>query len=301
MESTFKSGFVSIVGRPNVGKSTLMNNIIGEKLSIISAKPQTTRNKIQTILTKEDYQIVFIDTPGMHTPKSKLGEYMNKAATNSLHDVDIVLYLIEPTEIITSKDIEVLTKFENLDTHVILVINKVDTIEKSKILKIIENYKSKYDFKEIIPISALKDDNVLELLNIIKQYLPVGPKYFPEDTITDQSERQIVSELIREKALFLLQEEIPHGIAVEIVSMKKRKNSKLMDIEAVIYCEKESHKGIVIGKGGSLLKSIGIKSRRDIENLIDCKVHLQLWVKVKKEWRDSDNLLKNFGYNQKQV
>jgi GTPase len=299
LSNEFKSGFVSIVGRPNVGKSTLMNNLVGEKLSIISAKPQTTRNKIQTVLTKEDYQIIFLDTPGMHKSRTKLGDYMNKSANNTLNEVDVLLYLIEPTEIITSKDRDILARFENVDTPIFLVINKIDTIEKNKILKIIQNYTSIYDFKEIIPISALKDENIDGLLQSIKNKLPVGPKYFPDDTITDQPERQIVSELIREKALFLLQDEIPHGIAVEIMSMKKRNGSDLIDIEANIYCEKESHKGIVIGKDGKVLKSIGTKARRDIENLLGHKIYLQLWVKVKKEWRDNNTLLKSFGYDTK--
>lgn len=301
MSKEFKSGFVSLIGRPNVGKSTLMNCLIGEKIAIISSKPQTTRNKIQSILTTDDMQVIFIDTPGLHTPKSKLGNYMVKSAENTLSNVDIVLYLIEPFEKIKDSDRAILDRLKNVKSPVFLIINKIDTIEKPELLKVMEAYSNEYDFAEIIPISALKDKNTEELLKAIRKYIPEGPKYFPEDMITDQPERQIVAEMIREKALYLLQDEIPHGIAVEITSMKPRKDKDMTDIEATVYCERESHKGIIIGKQGSMLKKIGSNARRDIERFLGGSVNLQIWIKVKKDWRDSDFLLKNFGYDEKNI
>ena len=296
-----KSGFISLVGRPNVGKSTLMNHLIGEKIAIISNKPQTTRNKITSILTKEDFQCIFIDTPGIHKPKHKLGEYMVKAAENAMNEIDVVLMLIEPTEKVLEKDKYVIERLKNVKTPVILVINKIDTIEKEKLLQVIDNYRQLYPFAEVVPISAIKGQNTAELLKVIQQYLSEGPQYFPEDMVTDQPERQIVSEIIREKALHLLEDEIPHGIAVEVTAMKKRENKNLVDVQATIYCEKESHKGIVIGKQGSMLKKIGSRSRTDVERLLGSPIYLQLWVKVKKDWRDSDFLLKNFGYDSKKI
>ena len=301
MNKKFQSGFVSLVGRPNVGKSTLMNHLIGEKIAIISNKPQTTRNKITSILTKETFQCVFMDTPGIHKPKHKLGEYMVKSAETALNEVDVVLMLIEPTERVLEMDRYVIERLKNVKTPVVLVINKIDTIEKEKLLQVMDNYRQIYDFAEIVPISAIKGQNTETLLNIIQKYLPEGPQYFPEDMVTDQPERQIVSEIIREKALHLLQEEIPHGIAVEVMSMKKRKEKNLVDVEATIYCEKESHKGIIIGKQGSMLKKIGSRARGDVERLLGSSIYLQLWVKVKKDWRDSDFLLKNFGYDSRNV
>ena len=301
MSKKFVSGFVSIIGRPNVGKSTLMNHLIGEKISIISSKPQTTRNKIVSILTEEDYQVVFIDTPGIHKPKSKLGEYMIKSVETSLNEIDALLYLVEPYEKMKNADLEIIKSLSKVKTPVFLVINKIDTIEKSEVLKIIDAYKELYDFKEILPISAMKGENTKELMQTIKKYLPEGPKYFPADMVTDQPERQIVSEIIREKALQLLQDEIPHGIAIEIMSMKPREGKDLIDVEATIYCEKDSHKGIVIGKKGAMLKKIGSNARMDIQRLLGSNIYLQLWVKVKKDWRDSDFLLKNFGYNSKNI
>ena len=301
MSNEFKSGFVSLIGRPNVGKSTLMNCLIGEKIAIISSKPQTTRNKIQSILTTDDMQVIFIDTPGLHTPKSKLGNYMVKSAENTLSNVDIVLYLIEPFEKIKDSDKAILERLKNVKNPVFLVINKIDTVEKPELLKVMEAYSNEYPFAEIIPISALKDKNTEELLKAIRKYIPSGPRYFPEDMITDQPERQIVAEMIREKALYLLQDEIPHGIAVEITSMKPRKDKDITDIEATIYCERDSHKGIIIGKQGSMLKKIGSNARRDIERFIGGSVNLQIWIKVKKDWRDSDFLLKNFGYDEKNI
>ncbi len=301
MSNKFKSGFVSLIGRPNVGKSTLMNCLIGEKIAIISSKPQTTRNKIQSILTTDDMQVIFIDTPGLHTPKSKLGNYMVKSAENTLSNVDIVMYLIEPYEKIKDSDRAILERLDKVKAPVFLIINKIDTVEKPELLKVIEAYSKEYPFKEIIPISALKNKNTEDLLNAIKKYIPEGPKYFPDDMITDQPERQIVAEIIREKALYLLQDEIPHGIAVEITSMKPRKDKDITDIEATIYCERETHKGIIIGKQGSMLKKIGSNARRDIERFIAGSVNLQIWIKVKKDWRDSDFLLKNFGYDDKNI
>lgn len=301
MSNKFYSGVVSLIGRPNVGKSTLMNLLIGEKISIISSKPQTTRNKIQSILTTESMQAIFMDTPGIHKAKSKLGDYMVKSAENALNDVDIVMYLIEPYEKIKDSDKAIIERLKRVKTPVFLIINKIDTVEKPVLLGVIESYRKEYDFAEIIPISALKGDNKELLLKNIEKYLPEGPKYFPEDMITDQPERQIVSEIIREKALYLLQDEIPHGIAVEITSMKDRQGKDITDIEATIYCERDSHKGIIIGKQGSMLKKIGSNARRDIQRFLGTQINLQLWVKVKKDWRDSDILLKNFGYDAKNI
>ncbi|MFV0504319.1 MAG: GTPase Era [Lachnospirales bacterium] len=299
MMDNFKSGFVSLIGRPNVGKSTLMNAIIGEKISIISNKPQTTRNKIQSIYTNETMQCIFIDTPGMHTPKSKLGKYMVKSANTTLNEVDIVLYLVEPDKKVGALDNMIIQKLQTVESPIFLLINKIDTISKAEILQVIDTFKAKINFAEIIPISAINGVNLDTLLSTITKYLPEGPKYFPEDMITDQPERQIVSEIIREKALQVLEDEIPHGIAVLINSMKSENN--IVNIQATIFCEKESHKGIVIGKKGNKLKTIGIRSRKDIENLLGSKVFLETWVKVKKDWRDTDFLLKNFGYNSSEI
>lgn len=301
MNLKFKSGFVTIIGRPNVGKSTLMNQIIGEKIAIMSDKPQTTRNRIQTIYTKDDCQIVFIDTPGIHRAKNKLGQYMIKSVESTLNQVDIIIMLVEPSEKMHQLDLYVIEQIKNVKTPVILLINKIDTVEKPNLLKTIDIYKNLYDFKDIVPISALKGENTDELIECIKSNLHEGPKYFPDDMLTDQPERQIVSELIREKALHTLEDEIPHGIAVEIMSMKKRENQNIVDIDANIYCERESHKSIIIGKKGSKLKQIGTKARIDIQNLLGSQVNLKLWVKVKSKWRDNDFLLKNFGYNLKDI
>ena len=300
-KNKFYSGFISLVGRPNVGKSTLMNRLIGEKIAIISPKPQTTRNKIQSILTKEDFQVIFIDTPGIHKPKHKLGNYMVKAAETTLNEVDAVLMLVEPTERVLELDRYVIERLAGVKTPVILVINKIDTIEKSKILTVMDMFRNLYNFAEIIPVSAKIGENTDELMQVIKKYLPEGPQYFPEDMITDQPERQIAAEIIREKALQLLQEEIPHGIAVEISAMKKRSDKDLVDVEATIYCEKDSHKGIIIGKQGAMLKKIGTRARGDISAILGSPINLQIWIKVKKDWRDSDFLLKNFGYDQKNI
>ena len=301
MADKFYSGFVSLVGRPNVGKSTLMNRLIGEKIAIISNKPQTTRNRVQSILTKDDFQIVFIDTPGIHKPRHKLGEYMVKSAETTLNEVDAVLMLIEPTDKILEADRLIIEKFAKVKSPVILVINKIDTVERERVFKVIDEYRKLYDFAEIVPISAFEGTNTDELLSVIRKYLPEGPQYFPSDMVTDQPERQIASEIIREKALRLLEDEIPHGIAVEITEMKKRKEGNLVDVRATIFCEKDSHKGIIIGKHGDMLKKIGTKARGDIERLLGSPIYLELWVKVKKDWRDSDFLLKNFGYDSKNI
>ncbi|CRZ35057.1 GTP-binding protein Era [Herbinix hemicellulosilytica] len=295
-----KSGFVTLIGRPNVGKSTLMNHLIGQKIAITSNKPQTTRNRIRAIFTDERGQIIFVDTPGIHKAKNKLGQFMVNVAEKTLREVDIVLWLVEPTTFIGQGERYIAEQLSKIKTPVILVINKVDTVNKTEILSVIDAYKDILDFAEIVPVSAIKGDNTDELLNVLFKYLPYGPIYYDEDTVTDQPERQIVAELIREKALHFLDEEIPHGIAVSIEQMVERKkegnNKDIIDIHATIICEKDSHKGIIIGKGGSMLKKIGTHARTEIENLLDCQVNLQLWVKVKKDWRDSDFLLKNYGF-----
>ncbi len=295
----FRSGFVSIIGRPNVGKSTLSNRLIGQKISIVSNKPQTTRNKIRTILTRDDFQIVFLDTPGIHIPKSKLGTYMVKSANTTLNEVDIILYLIEPSRKIGEQDNLILQKLETVETPVFLVINKIDTVDKEQLLEVIDVYSKRYNFAQIIPISAEKDDNVETLLDQMKAALPEGPMYYNEELVTDEPERAIISEIIREKALRQLDEEVPHGVAVVIEKMTVKKD--IVDIEATIYCERESHKGIIIGKKGDKLKRIGSDARRDIERLLGQKVYLQTWVKAKKDWRDSDFLLKNFGYDKSEI
>lgn len=301
MNNTFKSGFVTIIGRANVGKSTLMNNLIGQKIAIMSNKPQTTRNKIQTIVTSEKGQIIFIDTPGIHEPKHKLGEYMNTSAETTLEGVDLVLWLIEPDKRIGKGDQYIIERLKKVKTPVILVINKIDTIKKEEILEVMNTYKDEFDFAEIVPVSALKGENTDVIVDKIFNYIEEGPQFFPGDMITDQPERQIVAELIREKALKLLEQEIPHGIAVVIDQMKERKNRNIIDIDATIICEKDSHKGIIIGKQGSMLKKIGTLARKDIETLLGAKVNLNLWVKIKKDWRDSDFLLKNYGYDKNNI
>lgn len=296
----YKSGFVALIGRPNVGKSTLMNKIIGQKIAITSNKPQTTRNKIQTVYTCDEGQIIFLDTPGIHKAKNKLGEYMVNVAEKTLKEVDVILWLVEPSTFIGAGEQHIAEQLKDINVPVILVINKIDTVKKEEILVFIDAYRKILDFAEIIPASALRDKNADEIVESIFKYLPQGPQYYDEDTVTDQPMRQIVAEIIREKALHALNEEIPHGIAVTIEKMKERKNGKITDIEATIICERDSHKGIIIGKHGSMLKKIGSNARYEIEQMLEMKVNLQLWVKVRKEWRDSDLLLKNYGYNEKQ-
>lgn len=297
-----KSGFVTLIGRPNVGKSTLMNHLIGQKIAITSDKPQTTRNRIQTVYTDDRGQIVFLDTPGIHKAKNKLGEYMVNVAEHTLKEVDVVLWLVEPTTFIGAGERHIAEQLSKVNTPAILVINKIDTIKvQEEILTFIAAYKDVCDFAEIVPLSALKDKNTDVLLEQIFKYLPYGPQFYDEDTVTDQPMKQIVAELIREKALHALNDEIPHGIAVVIDSFKERRNARgpITDIDATIICERDSHKGIIIGKGGEMLKKIGTNARYEIEKQLDMKVNLKLWVKVKKEWRDSDILLKNFGYDKK--
>ena len=296
-----KSGFVTLIGRPNVGKSTLMNHLIGQKIAITSNKPQTTRNRIQTVYTDDRGQIVFLDTPGIHKAKNKLGEYMVNVAEQTLNEVDVILWLVEPTTFIGAGERHIVEQLKKTKTPVILIINKVDTVDKKEIIKYMDTYRKVYDFAEIIPVSALRAQNLDTVLDQIFKYLPYGPMFYDEDTITDQPQRQIVAEMIREKALRCLDEEIPHGIAVAIDQMKERKGGGMFDIDATIICERDSHKGIIIGKGGSMLKRIGSEARRDIENMLEAKVNLQLWVKVKKDWRDSDFLMKNFGYDKKEI
>lgn len=295
--NAFKSGFVTLIGRPNVGKSTLMNCIIGQKIAITSNKPQTTRNRIQTVYTSEEGQIVFLDTPGIHKAKNKLGDYMVTVAEKTLSEVDVILWLVEPSNFIGAGERHIIEQLKKGKTPVILVINKIDTVKKEQLLEYIDTYRKEYDFAEIVPVSALKAENIKELLKCIMKYLPYGPAFYDEGTVTDQPVRQIVAELIREKTLRLLSDEIPHGVAVSIESMKYKKN--IVDIEATIFCERDSHKGIIIGKNGAMLKKIGSMARRDIEELLEKQANLQLWVKVKKDWRDSDFLLKNFGYQEK--
>ena len=298
MKADFKSGFVTLIGRPNVGKSTLMNHMIGQKIAITSKKPQTTRNRIQTVYTDVDRgQIVFVDTPGIHKAKNKLGEYMVNVAENTLKDVDVILWLVEPTNFIGAGERHIAEQLKKVTVPVILIINKIDMVKREEILEFIDTYRQIYDFAEIIPASALHGDNQDTIIDMIFKYLPYGPMFFDEDTVTDQPERQIVAELIREKALHALDEEIPHGIAVSVEKMKHRKGTKMMDIEATIICERDSHKGIIIGKQGAMLKKIGSNARFEIEKMLDQKVNLQIWVKVKKDWRDSDILMKNFGYS----
>jgi GTP-binding protein Era len=291
----FKSGFITIIGRPNVGKSTLLNHLMGEKLSIVSSRPQTTRNNIQTILTRDNFQIVFVDTPGMHKPKHKLGEYMMKIAKDSMQDVDVVLFLTTPEGEINKSDLHVLEQLKQCNTSVFLVVNKIDENPADRVAKTLEEYAKVFDFKEIIPISAINGKNADKLLELVVDNLPEGPMYYPEDMITDQQERFIVMEIIREKALRLLSQEVPHGIAIEILTMKKNENGNYL-IEANMLCEKDSHKGIIIGKNGSMMKKISTYARQDIEKFLGCKVNLKLWVKVKSEWRDSAFVLKELGY-----
>ncbi len=299
MKKDYKSGFVTLIGRPNVGKSTLMNHLIGQKIAITSNKPQTTRNRIQTVLTMEEGQIVFVDTPGIHKAKNKLGEYMVNIAERTLNEVDVVLWLVEPSTFIGAGEQHIAKQLKKVSTPVILVINKTDSVKKEEVVSAITAYKDIYDFAEIVPVSARNGDNTQELVGAVMKYLPYGPQFYDEDTVTDQPQRAIAAEIIREKALHALDDEVPHGIAVHIDRMKERRDAAITDIEATIVCERDSHKGIVIGKGGAMLKKIGTNARYEIERLLETKVNLKLWVKVKKDWRDSDFLLKNFGYDAK--
>ena len=298
MNETYKSGFVALIGRPNVGKSTLMNCLIGQKIAITSKKPQTTRNKIQTVYTSDEGQIVFVDTPGIHKAKNKLGDYMVNVAQSSLKDVDVVLWLVEPTDYIGAGEQHIIEQLKRVRSPIILVVNKIDTVRREQLLGYIDAYRKQLDFAEVVPVSALKNDNTQVLIEQIMKYLPYGPAFYDEDIVTDQPTRQIVAELIREKVLRSIDEEIPHGVAVTIEGMKYGK--KLVEIDATIICERDSHKGIIIGKGGQMLKKIGTLARPEIEDLLEQHVNLKLWVKVKKDWRDSDFLIKNFGYDAKE-
>ncbi len=298
MSETHKSGFAALIGRPNVGKSTLMNCLIGQKIAITSKKPQTTRNRIQTVYNSEEGQIVFVDTPGIHKAKNKLGDYMVNVAEHSLREVDVILWLVEPTDYIGAGEQHIIEQLKKVKAPIILVMNKIDTVKKEELLQYIDAYRKQIDFAEVVPVSALKADNTDVLIEQIMKYLPYGPAFYDEDTITDQPVRQIVAELIREKVLRCINEEIPHGVAVTIESMKYRK--KIVDINAIIICERDSHKGIIIGKGGAMLKKVGSLARPEIEEMLEKQANLQLWVKVKKDWRDSDFMIKNFGYDPKE-
>ena len=299
MNKEYKSGFVTIIGRPNVGKSTLMNQLIGQKIAITSNKPQTTRNRIQTVLTNEEGQIIFLDTPGIIKAKNKLGEYMLNVATRTLEEVDVILWIVEPTNFIGALEEYIIEQLKKVKTPVILGVNKIDSVGEKEILEAISTYKDVCNIAEIVPVSAIEGTGTKDLVSTIMKYLPEGPQFFDEDTITDQPERQIVAELIREKALRCMDKEIPHGIAEVNDSMKERKKSDIIDIDATIVCERDSHKGIIIGKQGAMLKKIGSQARVEMENLLDAKVNLKLWVKVRKDWRDNELYLKNYGYNQK--
>ena len=295
----FKSGFVSIVGRPNVGKSTLMNNVVGEKIAIMSDKPQTTRNTIQAVYTDEEAQVVFLDTPGIHKPKNKLGEFMVKSATDAFKNVDLVLFVVDESKKIGPGDRKIIDDLKNIKTPVVLVLNKIDQLNEEELFDLMKMYNAEGVCEQIVPISALKGRNINELLKVIKSHLEEGPQYFPDYMITDQPERVLVSELIREKVLHYIHDEVPHGVAVEIERMKSRKDKEIVDISAVIYCERDSHKGIIIGKNGRKLKGIGKSARADIELLLGSQANLQLWVKVKENWRNLQNYVSNFGYTEK--
>ncbi len=296
MDTGYKSGFAAIIGRPNVGKSTLLNAMMEEKISIISSKPQTTRNSIRAIYTTEDFQLAFLDTPGIHKPKNMLGEYMLASARTALNEVDVIVYVVEADAGIGRGDMYILEMLEKVKTPVILVVNKTDQSDRAKVEQLTDAYRSKRSFADIIPISAIGGDNLNILRGAIVEKLPEGPQYFPDDMITDQPERFVIAEIIREKALVLLEQEVPHGIAVEVETVEESDKSNLINIQANIYCEKESHKRIVIGKGGNMLKKIGTLARADVEKLLGCRVFLELWVKVKKDWRDTAGSLKLFGY-----
>ncbi len=296
-----KSGFAAIIGRPNVGKSTLMNHLIGQKIAITSKKPQTTRTRIQTVYTDDTGQIVFLDTPGIHKAKNKLGEYMVAVAERALKEVDVILWLVEPTTFVGAGERHIAEELAGIGVPLILIINKIDTVSREDVAKAIDTYKGLCPFDEIIPCSALRAQNTEDIIPCIFKYLPYGPMFYDPDTITDQPQRQIAAEIIREKALHALDEEVPHGIAVAIDQMKERRGQDVCDIDATIICEKDSHKGIIIGKGGAMLKKIGTNARFELEKMLEMKVNLKLWVKVKKDWRDSDFLIKNFGYDKKEI
>ncbi|GHH97036.1 GTPase Era [Neobacillus kokaensis] len=294
----YKSGFISIIGRPNVGKSTFLNRVIGQKIAIMSDKPQTTRNKVQGVLTQDDAQMIFIDTPGIHKPKHKLGDFMMKVAQNTLKEVDLILFMVNAEEGFGRGEEFIIEKFQTVNTPIFLIINKIDKVHPDELLSIIDSYKEKYSFKEIVPISALEGNNVERLLSQIKLYLPEGPQYYPADQVTDHPERFIISELIREKALHLTREEIPHSLAVRIDKIERQQGKDIIDVMATVIVERDSQKGIIIGKKGSMLKEIGKRARVDIENLLGSKVFLELWVKVQKDWRNKMSQLREYGFNE---
>ncbi|PPA71446.1 GTPase Era [Jeotgalibacillus proteolyticus] len=297
-QTKHKSGFVSIIGRPNVGKSTFLNRVIGQKIAIMSDKPQTTRNKIQGVMTTNDSQMIFIDTPGIHKPKHKLGDFMIKMATNTFREVDLILFMVNVDEGLGRGDEYIMDLLKDVKTPVFLVLNKIDTVHPDELLPIIDNYRSRQEFKEIVPISALEGNNVDTLLEQIKENLPEGPQYYPADQITDHPERFIISELIREKALHLTREEVPHSIAVSIDKIQKEEGKEIINVMATIIVERDSQKGIVIGKRGAMMKEIGQRARQDIENLLGSKVYLELWVKVQKDWRNKMSNLRDFGFKE---
>ncbi len=301
MSEELKSGFVTLIGRPNAGKSTLMNHLVGQKIAITSKKPQTTRNRIRSVFTDEREQIVFVDTPGITNAKNKLGEYMVDAAEKTISDVDLVLYLVEPSPKIGPGDRHIIETLKTVKVPVVLVINKIDKIQRDEVLSVIDAYSREMEFDQVLQVSALRGTYTDDVIDTIFSYLPEGPMYYDVEAVTDMPERAIIAELIREKALRALDDEVPHGIAVAIDTMKKRKNTKIIDIDATIVCERDSHKGIIIGKKGSMLKKIGSLAREDIEDMVGMQVNLKLWVKVKKDWRDSDFLIKNFGYDRSEL
>ena len=294
MKKNFKSGFCAIIGMPNVGKSTLLNKIAGQKIAIISDKPQTTRNKILAIYSTDEMQIVFTDTPGIHNPHNKLGEYMVRMAKESMRDTDVILFVVDASRGIRDMEREIAKNIDKLGVPCILIINKVDLVKKEDLLPMIADYSSMNDFQAIIPISAKEEDGVEHLIDVISDYIEEGPMFYDEDMVTDQPEKAIAAEIIREKMLWLLDKEVPHGIAIEITKMKEK--NKITEIYATIFCERKTHKGIIIGKNGEMLKKIGSMARADIEKMLDKKVYLELWVKIKTDWRNSDFLIKNFGY-----
>lgn len=291
-----KSGFVAIVGRPNVGKSTLLNILVGQKVAIVANRPQTTRNRILGIVNEGEAQMLFLDTPGLHKPKDKLGVYMMRQAEGAVRDVDAAVLVVEPTEVVEEVERGIMERAKADDFPVILAVNKIDTVEKQALLPIIAAYAGAFEFAAIIPISARTGDGIADLKAEIVKLLPEGPAYFPEDAYTDQTERQMVGELIREKALRMLDKEVPHGLAVDIERFVEREDG-IVEIKAVIVCEKESHKGIIIGKGGAMLKKLGTAARVDMERLLGCKVYLETFVKVRESWRDNERLLRSVGYN----
>jgi GTPase len=297
-EKAFKSGFISIIGRPNVGKSTFINRVIGQKIAIMSDKPQTTRNKVQGVLTTNNAQYIFIDTPGIHKPKHKLGDFMMKVAQNTLKEVDVILFMVNAEEGFGRGEEFILEKFQTVKTPIFLIINKIDRIHPDKLLTVIESYNEKFQFAEIIPISALEGNNIDRLLEVVRKYLPEGPQYYPADQVTDHPERFIITELIREKALHLTREEVPHSLAVVLEKMEKDPNKDMIHVMATIIVERDSQKGIVIGKQGKMLKEIGKRARVDIENLLGSKVFLEVWVKVQKDWRNKASQLRDYGFRE---